>query len=147
MKNKLVIWSDEILKEVERLSSRGEGEEKPIFVKIGENYRRIARIENSQNIGWYEIKFDNSNANTITTTYLKSSLPKNEMVMLQEGGHLGKSYPINSIYMTFNREIILKCENPDSEYWEELEKWKIEQNNIRIGITNSMRDEPEKRKQ
>ena len=41
MKNRLVIWSDEILKEVERLSR---GEEEDIFVKIGENYRRIARI-------------------------------------------------------------------------------------------------------
>ena len=144
MKNRLVIWSDEILKEVERLSR---GEEEPIFVKIGENYRRIARIEDSQNIGWYEIRFDNSIANTTTTTYLKSSLPKNEMVILQEGGHLGKSYPINSIYITYNREIILKCENPDSEYWEELEKWKIEQDNIRISITNFMRNVLEKLEQ
>ena len=143
MKNKLVIWSDEILKKVEELSR---GEEKPIFVKIGEDYRRIAGIEDSQNIGWYEIRFDNSNVNTITTTYLKSSLPKDEMVMLQEGGHLGKSYPINSIYMTYDREIILKCDDPDSEYWEELEKWKIEQDNIKIGITNFMRDELERRK-
>ena len=143
MKNKLVIWSDEILKKVEELSG---GEEKPIFVKIGEDYQRIAGIEDSQNIGWYEIRFDNSHVNTITTTYLKSSLPKNEMVMLQEGGHLGKSYPINSIYMTYNREIILECKNPDSEYWDELEKWKIEQDNIRIGITNFLKDELEKRK-
>ena len=130
-KNNLVIWSDEILKEVEEL-----GKDVPVFAKIGLDIFRIAGIEESTSIGWYEIRFDNEYAlPTITSFYLMVNLPKGEMVMLQEGGHIGKSYPINSVYQTLDGEnIILKCEDSDSEYWEELEMWKIEEDKKLINI-------------
>ena len=131
MKNKLVIWSDEILKEIEKL-----GKPVPVFAKIGLSIFRITGIEDSVSIGWYEIRIGLDYEDilpTLPSSYFMANLPKGEMVMLQEGGHLGKSYPINSIYLTTDGEnMILKCENPDSEYWEELEKWKIEQDENRI---------------
>lgn len=116
----MIIWSDEILKEVEEL-----GKDVPVFAKIGLGIFRIAGIEDSTSIGWYEIRIDNEYVlPTITSSYLMVNLPKGEMVMIQEGGHIGKSYPINSVYQTLDGEkIFLKCEDPDSEYWEELEKW------------------------
>ena len=116
----LVIWSDEILKEV------GDKEEW-VFIKVGNYSLPIIGIEDSQNVGWYEIRFSFDPYYlhpTLTTSYLKANLPKGVMVMLQEGGHAGKSYPINKVYTSsFDGYLILKCDNPDSEYWEELEKW------------------------
>lgn len=66
--------------------------------------------------------------------------------MLQELGHTGKSYPINSIFVTLEGKVVLKCEDPESEYWEELEKWSKLNLQSKI-ISNFMRDELEKRKQ
>lgn len=117
----MIIWSDEILKELEGL-----GKDVPVFAKIGLSVFRIIGIEDSVSIGWYEIRIGLDYEDilpTLTSSYFMANLPKGEMIMLQEGGHLGKSYPINSIYQTAEEKIILKCENPDSEYWEELEKW------------------------
>ena len=141
----MIIWSDEILKEIEKL-----GRSVPVFAKIGLSIFRIIGIEDSVSIGWYEIRIGLDYEDilpTIASSYLMTHLPKGEMVMLQEGGHLGKSYPINSILTADGKKMILKCENPDSEYWDELEKWKIREDNLKIGITNFMRDELEKRKQ
>ena len=140
----MIIWSDEILEKI------GDERDCYAFIKIGEECFPILGIEDSQNIGWYEIRYSSNSLgliSTITSGYLLNNLPKGQMVMIQEGGHFGKSYPINSVFKTFGGRIILKCENPDSEYWDELEKWKIRQDNIRIGITNFIRDELEKRKQ
>lgn len=120
----LVIWSDEILKELR------EGEDLPVFIKIGVDVFPVSGVEDSQSIGWYEIRYNPSELGLIshvTSKYLLTYLPKGEMVMIQEGGHLGKSYPINSVFQIFDGRIILKCDDPDSEYWAELEKWKIEE--------------------
>lgn len=117
----LVIWSDEILKWVDRLEG-----EKPVFARIGLANLRISGIEDSQSIGWYEIRFDYEDTlQTITADYLKANLPNGQMVMLQERCHAGKSYPINSVFLAVNGDLILKCNDPNSEYWDELEKWKI----------------------
>jgi hypothetical protein len=140
----MIIWSDEILDLVESslIADR-------VVINIGTTEYLITGIENSQNIGWYEIRFstDYDYHSTITTQYLKDNLPREEMVMLQEEG---KSYPINSIFVTLEGKVVLKCEDPKSEYWEELERWKIEQDNIKINITNItnfLRDELEKLEQ
>ena len=118
----LVIWSDEILDLVESslIADR-------VVINIGTTEYLITGIEDSQNIGWYEIRFSTylPQYSTITTQYLKNNLPRGEMVMLQEVGHTGKSYPINSLFVTLEGKVVLKCEDPESEYWDELEKWKI----------------------
>lgn len=114
----MVIWSDEILKWADGLEG-----EKPVFVRIGLSNLRISGIEDSQSIGWYEIRFDYTDLPTINVDYLKANLPKGQMVMLQEETHAGNSYPINSVFLAVKEILILKCEDPDSEYWEELEKW------------------------
>jgi hypothetical protein len=49
------------------------------------------------------------------------------MVMLQERTLAGKSYPIIKIVQHYLDLWLLKCDDPTLEYWEELEKWKIEQ--------------------
>ena len=123
----LVIWSDEILKWVDGLEG-----EKPVFARIGLINLRISGIEDSQSIGWYEIRFDYTDLPTINVDYLRANLPKGQMVMLQEETHTGNSYPINSVFLIVNGSLILKCEDPESEYWEELEKWKIEQDELEI---------------
>lgn len=115
----MIIWSDEILDLVESslIADR-------VVINIGTTEYLITGIEDSQNIGWYEIRFSTGyQYSTITTQYLKDNLPRGEMVMLQEEGHTGKSYPINSVFVTLEGKLVLKCENPYSEYWEELEKW------------------------
>ena len=119
--NGFVIWSDEILDLVESslIADR-------VVINIGTIEYLITGIEDSQNIGWYEIRFSTDyQYSTITTQYLKDNLPRGEMVMLQEEEHLGKSYPINSVFVTLEGKVVLKCEDPESEYWAELEKWKI----------------------
>jgi len=59
------------------------------------------------------------------------------MVMLQERTHIGKSYPITKVVRQYYFDLwMLECDYPTLEYWEELEKWKIKQDNIKIGITN-----------
>ena len=113
----MVIWSDEILKWVDGLEG-----EKLVFARIGLINLRISGIEDSQNIGWYELRFDYTDLPTINVDYLKANLPKDQMVMLQEETHTGNSYPINSVFLDGDK-IILKCDNPESEYWDELEKW------------------------
>jgi len=138
----LIIWSDEILDLVESslIADR-------VVINIGTTEYLITGIEDSQSIGWYEIRFSTSyQYSTITTKYLKDNLPRGEMVMLQEGGHTGKSYPINSVFVTLEGKVVLKCEDPESEYWDELEKWKIKEDNMKIAITNFMKDELERRK-
>ena len=140
----MIIWSDEILKEIEKL-----GRSVPVFAKIGLSIFRIIGIEDSVSIGWYEIRIGLDYEDilpTIASSYLMTHLPKGEMVMLQERTHTGKSYPIKVVQQCLDLWL-LECDDSTLEYWEELEKWKTEQDNIRIGITNFMRDELEKRKQ
>ena len=123
----MVIWSDEILKWADGLEG-----EKPVLAEIGLTNLKISGIEDSQSIGWYEIRFDYTKLTTINVDYLKANLPKGQMVMLQEETHTGNSYPINSVFLDVNGNLILKCDDPESEYWEELEKWKIREDNIKI---------------
>ena len=125
----MIIWSDEILDLVESslIADR-------VVINIGTTEYLITGIEDSQNIGWYEIRFSDYQYSTITTQYLKDNLPRGEMVMLQEEGHTGKSYPINSVFVTLEGKVVLKCEDPKSEYWAELERWKIKEDNHFIEV-------------
>lgn len=116
----MIIWSDEILEKL-----KGENPKKKVLVKIGNQIYPIIGLEDSQSIGWWEIRFgDPDEIETIDIEYLLHELPPGFMVMLQERVHLGNSYPINQILQTLNGEWILKCNDPESEYWEELRKWK-----------------------
>ena len=122
----MIIWSDEILDLVESslIADR-------VVINIGTTEYLITGIEDSQSIGWYEIRFSTDyQYSTITTQYLKDNLPRGVMVMLQNGGHIGKSYPINSIFVTLEGKAVLKCDDPESEYWAELERWKWNKLNL-----------------
>jgi len=138
----MIIWSDDILRKLE-----SEENSAKVIVKIGNEFYPITGLEDSQNIGWWEIRFDPDLEIecSIDVEYLRSNLPKGEMVMLQERTSAGKSYPIKVIQHYFDLWM-LECDDPTLEYWEELEKWSDEQDNIKIGITNFMKDELEKRK-
>ena len=114
----MIIWSDKILEDLE-----GESEKKKVWVEIGNQTYPIIGIENSQSVGWWEIRFGKDWRDTISVDLLLSNLPRGVMVMLQEGTHSGKSYPINQVSQSLNGEWFLRCDNPESEYWEELEKW------------------------
>ena len=139
----MIIWSDDVLRRLESADNSAK-----VIVNIGNKFYPIIGLEDSQNIGWWEIRFD-PNLETIRSIdieYFRSNLPKGEMVMLQEGTHAGKSYPIIKVIQHYLDLWVLECDDPDSEYWAELEKWKIEQDNIKINITNFLRDELERRK-
>jgi hypothetical protein len=118
----LVIWSDEILKVLKE-----DNPKKKIWAEIGNQTYPIIGLEDSQSVGWWEIRFGNIGEDTIDLDFLLSNLPKGEMVMLQEKVHVGKSYPINQVLQSLNGEWFIRCTNPDSEYWEELKKFKAEQ--------------------
>ena len=139
----MIIWSNDVLKRLESADNSAK-----VIVKIGNEFYPIIGSEDSQSIGWWEIRFDPylEIECSIDVGYLRSNLPKGEMVMLQERTHAGKSYPIKVVQQYFDLWL-LGCDDPTLEYWEELEKWKIEQDNIKIGITNFMRNELEKCKQ
>ena len=140
----MIIWSNDVLKRLESADNSAQ-----VIVKIGNEFYPIIGLEDSQNIGWWEIRFDPDLETTpfIDVEYLRSNLPKGKMVMLQERTLAGKSYPITEVAQHYYLGLwLLRCDDPTLEYWEELEKWKIEQDNIKIGITNFMRDELEKRK-
>lgn len=141
----MIIWSDDVLRRLERADNSAK-----VIVKIGNEIYPITGLEDSQSIGWWETRFDPDleTVRSINVEYLRSNLPKSEMVMLQERTHAGKSYPIIKVSHQHYLDIwTLECDDPTLEYWEELEKWKIKQDNIKISITNFMRDELEKRKQ
>ena len=111
----MIIWSDEILEALKG--------EKKVWVEIGNRTYPIIGIEDSQSVGWWEIRFGKDWRDTISVDLLLSNLPRGVMVMLQEGTH---SYPINQVSQSLNGEWFLRCNNPESEYWEELKKWKDE---------------------
>ena len=132
----MIIWSDEILEALE-------GEKKNVWVEIGNQTYPIIGIEDSQSVGWWEIRFGKDRRDTVSVDLLLSNLPRGVMVMLQEGTY---SYPVNQVSKSLNGEWFLRCDDPNSEYWEELEKWKIEEDNIKIGILNFIKNELERRK-
>lgn len=140
----MIIWSDDVLRRLESANNSDK-----VIVKIGNEFYPIIGLEDSQSAGWWEIRFDPDLEIEcyIDVEYLRSNLPKGEMVMLQERTHAGKSYPIIEVAQHYLNLWILECDDPTLEYWEELEKWQIKQDNIKIGITNFMRDELDKRKQ
>lgn len=140
----MIICSDDVLRRLERADNSAK-----VIVKIGNEYYPITGSEDSQSIGWWEIRFDPDLEIecSIDVEYLRFNLPKGEMVMLQERTHAGKSYPIIKVVQHYLDLWMLECDDPTLEYWEELEKWKIKQDNIKIGIKNFMRDELEKHKQ
>jgi hypothetical protein len=116
----MIIWSDDILRKLEKAYNCAK-----VIVKIGNELYPIIGLEDSQSIGWWEIRFDPDleTARSIDVEYLRSNLPKGEMVMLQERTHLGKSYPIIKVVQNYLDLWILECDDPTLEYWEELEKW------------------------
>lgn len=117
----MIIWTDEILEKL-----KGENPKKKIWAEIGNKCCPIIGLEDSQSVGWWEIRFGDIGEETIDLNFLLANLPKGEMVMLQEKVHVGKSYPINQVLQSLNGEWFIRCTNPDSEYWEELEKFKAE---------------------
>ena len=121
----MIIWSDDVLKRLE-----GADNSAKVIVNIGNKFYPIIGLEDSQNIGWWEIRFDPDLEieRSIDVEYLRSNLPKGEMVMLQERTHAGKSYPIIKVVRQYYFDLwMLECDDPTLEYWEELEKWKIEE--------------------
>jgi hypothetical protein len=129
--DKFVIWSEEIL---ELLKDSNPKDKIVVYLGYPINcYFPITGAEDSQSIGWWEIRFDPNERiyNTITVETLLANLPKGFMVMLQERCHSGKSYPITRAFKSRDGYIIA-CDDSDLEYWDELEKWKIEQDENRI---------------
>jgi len=123
----MIIWSNEILEALKYADPK-----EKVCAKIGDDFYPIFGIEDSQSVGWWEIRFnpDIGLPRSANVEELLRELPEDFMVMLQERGHLGKSYPITNIFPSFRGGTyywILKCDNTDLEYWEELEKWKIEE--------------------
>ena len=122
----MIIWSDEIL---ELLKDANPKDKIVVYLGYPINcYFPITDAEDSQSIGWWEIRFnpDERIYNTITVKTLLANLPKGEMVMLQERCHSGKSYPITRALRSRDSWTIC-CDDSDLEYWDELEKWKIEE--------------------
>ena len=138
----MIIYSDEILELLKDADSKDK-----IVVYLGypiNRYFPITGAEDSQSAGWWEIRFDPDERiyNTITVETLLDNLPEGFMVMLQEKVHIGKSYPITRAFRSRDGWTIC-CDDSDLEYWDELEKWKIEEdkklketmNNVNYGIT------------
>ena len=123
----MIIWTDEI---IDRLKDAKPNERILVYLGYPCNfYAPILNIVESSNIGWREIQFKTipnlELYHTIRVDTLISYLPKGELVMLQMGESLGKSYPITRIFHSRNHWVIA-CDDSDLEYWDELGKWKIE---------------------
>ena len=118
----MIIWSDDVLKKLERADNSAK-----VIVNIGNEFYPITGLEDSQSIGWWEIRFnpDLETVRSIDVEYLRSNLPKGEMVMLQERTHHGKSYHIIRVVQHYLDLWMLECDDPTLEYWEELEKWSL----------------------
>ena len=123
----MIIWSDDVLRRLESANNSAK-----VIVTIGNEFYPITGLEDSQNIGWWEIRFDPDleTIRSINVEYLRSNLPKGEMVMLQERTHTGKSYPIIKVVQHCLDLWLLKCDDPTLEYWEEI-------NAVRPGLNGS----------
>lgn len=122
----MIIYSDEIL---EILKEANPKDKIDVYLVYPINsYFPITGAEDSQSAGWWEIRFnpDERLYNTLTVETLLANLPEGFMVMLQERCHSGKSYPITRVFKSLSSWVI-DCNDSDLEYWDELEKWKIEE--------------------
>jgi hypothetical protein len=122
----MIIWSDEVLEILKEANPKNK-----IVAYLGypiNCHFPIIGAEDSQSVGWWEIRFDPDEKiyNTITVETLLANLPEGFMVMLQEKVHIGTSYPIARAFRSRDSWTIC-CDDSDLEYWDELEKWKIEE--------------------